>query len=179
MNLLMLIPTLIMVQIESPVYTLYNGAVEVGALRANIISASYVLSEIPTGATVTLSSGNYVTYRAGDRASVNDATFAYIFDGTDWLPLFNPYLDTARITESFTGDNSLTTYTLGYVTSYETLEVHCITDAHIPNTIDWNDGQHCTFNINGDGNVISVTPIYKWFTQCTFRFRYKPVPSLE
>jgi len=164
-------------QIE-PEYEIMPGPVKAGVFRSNIQGSSYLYAELPTAATAILS-GVTIAYTRGDIISVNDATFAYVYDGTEWLPLrhsyyfneYSSYQPPKYVEEWLRGDNVSFIYNLEFPAIPNSLEVTAITDGPIAHDIEWVRGFHWDPLTNGY-TITGVSPYYKWMPRLSFRFTY-------
>lgn len=149
------------------------GATMSGAHRANIIGATHLFSSVPTTPTCTIQD---ITYRfvAGDRICVNDATFAYIYDGSNWRSLLTSVgsgttiiladrIVTTKTTQYFVGNNSYDVVLLDHPAFDTTLEIHLITSPHISDAMEWIEGVNWSSVKNASGYITSVSPEIKWF----------------
>lgn len=191
----MLLPLICSIIINSattvdPEFNLGTAPLKGGTFRANIIGASYLFSSIPVGATVAFASFT-VEFTRGDRISVNDATFAYIYDGTDWLPLRGPFgidrttsliivdkIVSEKYVQTFNGDNSYNIINLDSPAYAGTLEIVAITSKYISHDVLWEKDNHYEEvtlpPLEGQalGDITSVSPIVKWFPRTKYLLKY-------
>ena len=75
-------------------------------------------------------------------------------------------------TQWYTGDHSITNITLDNPAYDGTMHILCITDPDISHSVEWVEDYHYTTNKDGDGYIISITPMDKWYINTTFRIWY-------